>query len=294
MLSEDIRMDKSASLAFLLAMSIIASGTNQVFAADDIPLGAKTLGYTRKVIDFTPTLDDIAPNGFIDGFKLYDDMFYRRTPATKRKYYHTGGVLTIPNGSMLTTQKRSSTQGDLPYLPGAKGFYVEADFALNSNDRALFSAFWLMPKEHDLAQSDTYPGDPPGYERWMELDVDEGKFSAGTTSSVIDWQGVWDKKTGLYYRDPPDNTVPGSKITNHRSDIPLDRTVRHVFGASYDPRGVGTVRWYLDGKQIAESGNGAAPEIAKKQNFYLIIGNQHPGGSPRYELYLHRLSAWVP
>jgi hypothetical protein len=31
-----------------------------------------------------------------------------------------------------------------------------------------------MPVEHNRKMLDSYPGDPAGFERWMELDVDEG------------------------------------------------------------------------------------------------------------------------
>lgn len=282
---------RSLFLAFIFLNSpAYASGD----VKDEPPVGAKILGYFNKVIDFYPTVEDIAPNGTADGYKLYDGMFYHKKAANRWKYTFKNGALVIPNNSMLVTQKRTSKAGQLPYLSGEKGFYVEANFSLNSNDPQVFSAFWLMPWEHNLAQTDHYPGDPPGYERWMELDVDEGKFSAGTTSSVISWEGVFDIKTRRYYRDHPTNRIPGSTITNFRSKVALDRTKRHVFGASYDPLSGGIVTWYLDGKKIAQSGKGAAPEVAKLQNFYMIIGNQYEGDFPKYELYLYRLSAWTP
>src|SRR5258706_6376339 len=205
-----------------------------------VPQGAAALGYTNKVIDLVPTVDDIAP-GRTGNYALFDSMFYDPNPPDKSRYAMENGVLKIPMGKQVVTQSRIITKGTLPYLTCAIGFYMEFDVHLSDNHPDHWPAVWAMPQEHDLRQSDHYAGDPPRYERWMELDVDEGGFGPGTLSSVIDWQGIYDARNHQYWRDYPTDTVRGSVVTNRIDRGALDRTQRHTFGASYEP-GTGLVR----------------------------------------------------
>lgn len=59
----------------------------------------------------------------------------------------------------------------------------------------IIAAVWMMPVQHSgsngEALGDVYSSDPAGYERWMELDVDEGGFTVGEMGAVISWQGSW-------------------------------------------------------------------------------------------------------
>lgn len=254
-----------------------------------VPQGAAALGYNNKLIDLIPTVDDIAPNRMGD-YALFDGMFYDPNPPKKSVYSMENGILKIPLGKMVVTQSRNSTQGASPYLSGATGFYMEFDVHLSDNHPDHWPAVLAMPREHDLKQSDHYDGDPAGYERWMELDVDEGGFGPGTLSSVLDWQGTWDPRAGQYWRDYPANTVPGNVTTNFISKDYLDRTRAHTFGASYEPR-TSVVRWYLDDSPIFKA---PAPAVAAQQHFYMIAGAQTRGANVPYSMYLNRIRAYTP
>jgi hypothetical protein len=256
---------------------------------ESVPQGAAALRHTNKVIDLIPTVDDIAP-GRTGNYALFDSMFYDPNPPDKSPYSMENGVLKIPLGKQVVTQSRNSTRGTLPYLNGAIGFYIEFDVHLSDNHPDHWPAVWAMPEEHDLRQSDHYAGDPPRYERWMELDVDEGGFGPGTLSSVIDWQGIYDPRNREYWRDYPTNTVRGNVVTNRIDKGSLDRTGRHTFGASYEP-GTGLIRWYLDDRLIFTA---SAPAIAAQQHFYMIVGAQTHGGNVPYNIYLHRIRAYTP
>jgi beta-glucanase (GH16 family) len=190
------------------------------------------------------------------------------------------GALIIPLGKGIASQTRNSTAGVLPYLPGQKGFYVEFEMRLSSNSGDHWPALWLMPAEHDLAKRDHYPPDPPGYERWMELDVHEGGFNAGSLNSVISWEGIWTGQGG--YK---------SKVVNNVSDPgSLDQTVWRRYGAAYQPR-TNTVCWYVD-DQLGFVAQGAAPEVARRQSFYVIAGAQTHGKNVPYEMHLRRVRAF--
>jgi lysophospholipase L1-like esterase len=262
-----------------------------------LPRGADLLRYTNKIIDISPTTADIAPS-FTGAFSFFDSIFYDTNPPDKTPYFNAGSELGIPMGKQILSQNRSSLHGNLQYMAGINGFYVEWDVRLSGNDPDHFPAVWVMPQEHNAAQTDAYGAldpvggaDPAGYERWMELDVDEGGFGPSTTSSVIDWQGTFDNANGQYWRDFPTDTVPGNGITNKIGKGWIDRTQKHTFGASYDPRH-NVVRWYLDNVEIFKAQTGV-PTIAPFQNFYVITGAQTFGGNVPYTMYLSRIRAYT-
>ena len=259
-----------------------------------VPLGASSLGYTNKVFDISPTTADIAP-GMTGQFALFDGMFYDGAPDLSPYAKPTDG-LVIPLNKQVVGQTKVSTKGTLPYLYGGDGFYVEFQAKCSDNDPENWPALWLMPAEHDannvLGMRDIYWMDPgmdaamaAGYERWMELDVDEGGFNAGTMGSVINWRGNWNQ--GGYT-----NTT----ANNVSSTATLDRTQWHVFGASYD--GAQTVTWYLDNVQVFQvvgngSLNGPISPAAATQQFFIIMGAQSHG-THNFTQTVRRVRAYQP
>jgi hypothetical protein len=254
---------------------------------DNVPQGAAALGYNKKIIDLIPTTQDIAP-GRTGNYALFEGMFYDPTPPDKSPFSMENGVLKLPLGKSVATQSRISTQGTLPYLNGSTGFYVEFDVRLSNNHRDHWPAVWVMPQEHNIRGDDHEAGDPPGYERWMELDVDEGGFGPGTLSSVLDWQGMFDHRDGQYWRDYPANRIRGNVVTNFAAKDYLDRTKRHSFGASYHP-GSRAIQWYLDDTLIFKA---SAPAVASQHQYYMIAGAQSHGAKVPYDMFLHRIRAY--
>ncbi len=256
-----------------------------------IPPGAKALGYTMAAINEAPTAIDIAPNGTRTGkYKWFSGQWYA-TPPSNSKYTTVDGVLALFLGGDLVSTAPGDMKGDglLPLLSGRYGFYVEFEVKLSSNDPDHWPAVWLMPIEHNSRQEDSPaggqrgdPGDPMKLERWMELDIDEGGFGPGLTGTVHNWTGVYP-----HYR----NTQNGNNVVN----ATLNRTVYHIYGASYDPH-TQTVAWWLDGKKLIETRKDV-PTIAAHQNFYLIISCQSHLGvdtGDDYLMFVKAVRAFVP
>jgi hypothetical protein len=149
-----------------------------------------------------------------------------------------------------------------------------------------------MPVEHSGGSGgplrDVYPGDPDGFERWMELDVDEGGLakSGGAMCSAIAWWGRW----GLGGFK--------SKISNNwATGEALDRTKVHTFGASYDPVKRQVTSW-VDGKQKWQTpiDCSSVPTIAAQQHFYPILSvwRIDKGMHKSYSMHVSGVRAYVP
>jgi hypothetical protein len=242
-----------------------------------VPPGAAALGCTKRVIDESPTAADIAP-GKSGDYKWFSGQWYAEKAPSLDHYATRGGALALSLGGDLAGIPRDFSPGRLPLLAGADGFYVEFDVRLSDNDPDHWPAVWLMPAEHD-GQRDHYPGDPPGYERFMELDVDEGGFGPGLTGTVHSTEGVYPK--WKHVQNP-----------NNVSPLAIDRSRQHVFGASYDPsRGKAT--WWLDGKPQMSAGSPYVPAIAVRQHFYLILSAQSQGAKKPYLMFVSGIRAYT-
>jgi hypothetical protein len=170
--------------------------------------------------------------------------------------------------------------GQLPLLPGSKGFYVEFSVRLSDNDPDHWPAVWLMPVEHNGMKQDHYAGDPEGFERWMELDVDEGGFGPGLAGACHSWRGTYPRYHSLHNG-------------NNVSSVPIDRSKQHTFGASYDPIGQ-KVTWWVDGEKQMQTASPHVPAVASKQRFYLILSAQSHGKQKPYLMFVSGVRAFVP
>ena len=244
----------------------------------DIPPGAAAFGYTKCVIDERPRVEDIAP-GDKGKYKWFSRGWWHKQVSLDH-YIMEEGVLAIKLEGELVSTPRDFSKGLLPVLPGKDGFYVEFEARLSDNDPDHWPALWLMPVEHNMRKEDHYPGDPEGFQRWMELDVDEGGFGPGMCGTVHNWWGIYPNYQHL---QNPNNIVP----------TPLDRTMWHTFGVSFDPITL-TVCWWLDGELQMTATAPYVPEVGRRQNFYLIISAQSHGAGKDYRLLVRRVRAFVP
>ena len=277
------------------ASSVVRLDSLAVTAAS-IPPGARQLGYTKCVYDERPQFANIAP-GKTGNYKWFRGSCWSTVIAPASNYTDTDGILTLLQKGDGKTPSLAGAPHDFnggvfPRLAGDKGFYIEFEVKLSANDPDHWPAVWMMPEEHNGGNGqplqDVYPGDPPGYERWMELDVDEGGFRPGPMGSVISWQGIW--SSGY-------QNVTCNSWSSPKSSAALDRTQWHTFGASYDPQ-YSRVTWWLDGVKYFTADNsviaGCVPEIAKQQHFYPIIGAQTHGAQKPYSMYVRRVRAYAP
>jgi hypothetical protein len=262
-----------------------------------VPPGAAALGYTNQVINEHPTAADIAPSNAQNGnYKWFNGPVWGSQPSMSL-YSTTNGDLTInydaktSHGGCLIGTPRDLSQGALPLLDGAKGFYIEFETRLSDNDPHHWPVVWVMPLEHcggnGHAARDFYAGDSAGYERWMELDVDEGglaKSAGAAMTSAISWTGIFNQ--GGYTAVTANNWSTGEA---------LDRTQVHTFGASYDPVTRQVTSW-IDGVEQWQTpvNSSSVPAIAAQQLFYPILSAQHHGADLPYSMYVSGVRAYVP
>jgi hypothetical protein len=216
--------------------------------------------------------------GRADGRKYYPGLYFTKVKDRGLYEQATDGIV-MQRGGALATVKMNSYPGQFPLLSGKRPFYIEAQVALSSNDRDNFPAVWLMPIEHNLRMEDVYEGDPKSFERWFELDIDEGGFGPGGHHTAISWTGIHPNYQKIQ------NPNPTSKV-------PLDRTQPNVFGVSYSPEDL-TVRWWLNGQQVLQASHPYVPEIARRQNFYLIVSAQSHKNISQYQMKLMGVRAFV-
>lgn len=280
------------------AFNVIQNGNNLDLVYTPLPAGAAALGYTKCVINEHPTAADIAPNNANYGnYKWFNGTWWSSTRPLMTQYSTVNGDLamsydaTVDRGTALIGTPRNLSTGALPLLSGSQGFYIEFDARLSDNDPTHWPALWVMPQEHSGGSGnpihDIYPGDPAGYERWMELDVDEGGLSQskGAMCSVISW-------TGIYSSGYTSNTS-----NNWSTGIALDRTIKHTFGASYDPVNRQVTSWIDGVKRWQTPVNcSSVPTIAAQQHFYPILSLWRTDTTPHksYTMYVSGVRAYVP
>lgn len=243
-----------------------------------MPAGAAQVGALQLVIQDCPKLADVDFTGKADGRKYYSGLYFTK-PRPSSLYEQAADGLILKKGGVVATVKMTSHPGYYPLLSGSQPFYIEAQASTSSNDPDNFPAIWLMPIEHNLRLEDVYPPDPKGFERWLELDIDEGGFGPGGHHTAISWSGKWPNYQKL--QNP-----------NATSTVPLDRTQPNVFGVSYDPATL-TVRWWMNGQQVLEAGPPYVPEIARRQNFYLIVSAQSHRNISDYQMKFMGVRAYV-
>jgi len=268
----------------LAVTALLLSGCSvfQCAAEHPVPPGAAELGYTKCILNERPAVADIAP-GKSGDFKWFSGQWYVAKAPSLDHYTMVNGELALRLDGDLVSAPRDlslASSGRLPGLPGDKGFYVEFDVRLSDNDPDHWPAVWLMPWEHNGHQEDHYAEDPKGFERFMELDVDEGGFGPGLTGTVHSSAGVW---PNYQHVQNPNNVCKEA----------IDRSKKHTFGASYNPANK-TATWWLDGVKQMSATSPYVPDIAAKQRFYLIVSAQSHEKKTDYLMFVSGLRAYVP
>ena len=242
-----------------------------------VPAGAIEIGATQPFFQDCPQLKDLDFTG-ADGKKYYNGVWYGK-PKDRSFYEYADDGIIIKVGAEVATVKLNSYRGFFPFLKGDRPFYIEAQVTVSSNDMDNFPAIWLMPIEHNFRLDDVYPPDPKGFERWFELDIDEGGFGPGGHNTAISWVGKWPD----YVKTQ--NANPSSKDS-------LDRRLPNVYGVSYSPETL-SVRWWLNGKKVLEATRPYVSDIARKQRFYLIISAQSHHNISNYQMKFMGVRAFV-
>ena len=271
---------------FLLASAaFLATAASAETHVNWIPAGAAAAGCTKCVINERPHVRDISPDR-TGKYKWYSGQWYVKNPPGPGYYRMENGALRLEAradgtfGDLNSAPKDWPDEGLLPFLPAKDGFYVEFDCQLDTNDPDHFAAVWMNPADKRAGHKVVRPGDLPGYERWMELDVDEAGFGPGWTCTVHNWYGIWPDY--LHIQNP-----------GNVSKKPLDRTKRHRFGASYSPR-TRTVAWWMDDELLLTAGEPYVPASAEDLRYFLIFGAQMHKKNVPYNMYVYAVRAFVP
>jgi hypothetical protein len=347
--------------------------------APPIPTGAALLGYKTNIYTVLPVLADISvgttgisrlysgygPLGYVPAITAYSTA----SNGQLQLQYPSGGPLAA--SSIVTTQNAVNSQllpknlGQLPYLLGGQGFYIEFAYTVSSNNANVFFSPYIEPQEKNTTQNDHVPGTLAGLEYWLEFDVNEsghgtdfgggnkgavhygGGWGAGTGGNTtlnaslsglssgaaltINAGGapgggnVWPIDSGTYTAVTStaqsisvtftngsatatlNTTITGSptavltvrtfnKVVSFTSATPVDYTVEHIFGFSYDPVGV-NVNWFMDGVSVSGVVSLASFGINPGVNawhYFPIIACQSHDGVTGYTTNLRYFSAWAP
>ena len=266
------------------------------------PTPAQDLGFTQCVIDSSPTLASVSLDGITGPAEWYNGHQWQPVKPSAALYSNAAnGQLLVSLGASMATVDNNMQPGIWPLLSGAKGFYVEFSIAHSNLNSDHWSGVWVMPREHNLALEDTYPDidATPNYERWMELDVDESGFTplplpgqsppplkTGAKGVVLAWEGV-------YTAGAPQNGYTNQQSTPYWYGPTLDRTKLITFAATFEPDLL-RVTWYVNGVWQYEALPPSVPEIALRQNFYLIVTANSHGANVPYGVRVARVRAFVP
>ena len=267
-------------MRYVFALTLFASGLAHGLSCTNLPVGAEALGYTTQLFYDQPQLSEVSATGTDSTSKWYPGSFAYPIAENLINRGHLRTVnseLAIGLGGGINSETHSSTAGALPFLSGARGFYVEFAMRLSSNDPDHFGALYLETAEHDLDKDDHLSTDPAGFERWTEIDVVETGYGPGSLASVINWAG----------------TFP---LYNHRTfnsyghETALDFTKEHRYGVSYDPA-TNVLQWYID--DVPTWKTSPPNSVIKDFHYYVVMAAESHGAYEPYQMYVRYVAAYT-
>lgn len=265
---------------FVLMLMLLFNGLAHGVACTNLPLGATALGYTTQVFYDQPTLAEVSTTDTDSTSKWYPGSFYSPVApnlASREFLSMQGSELAIGLGGGVTSETHASKAGAMPFLSGAKGFYVEFAMRLSSNDPDHFIGLYLQTVEHDLAKDDHLSTDPAGFERWTEIDVSEAGYGAGSLATVINWTGTYPHYSS-------------QTLNSYGHDAALDWTVEHRYGVSWNPA-TNTLQWYIDDvptwKEVMTN------SVIKNFHYYLVMEAGSHGSHVPYDMLVRYVTAYT-
>jgi hypothetical protein len=258
-----------------------AAGAQQADTAclrPPIPAEAQAAGLTREAFALCPRQRDIGFAG--EPTKaLFNGVWYQRDPPAPALYADAPDGLALSLGGWLASASRQMNPGRLPLLSGSEPFFLEVEVSLSDNDRDHWPAVWMLPVEHNARQDDRLPGDPPKFERWLEIDIDEGGFGNGAKGTILAWEGVWP-----HYR----NWQPPPILDN----AALDRTRPNKFAVLYQPDKREFSFWLNDRRHTVVHDE-TTPNVMSRRHYYLILCAQSHGQQVPYSMIVESMRAYV-
>lgn len=264
----------------LTSLAVFASGLAFGQSCPSVPVGASALGYNTQVFYDAPTLAEVSTTDTDTTSKWYPGSYGYPVSANlegRAKESTVSNELAISLGSGVSSETHTSTQGALPFLSGANGFYIEFAMHLSSNDADHFVGLYLETVEHNLKKSDHLSTDPAGFERWTEMDVSETGYGPGSMATLINWTGTYPLYTSHTFN-------------SYGHDAALDFTVEHRYGMSYDPA-TNTLQWYIDDVPTWKTTTADATTL-KAFHYYAVMEASSHGANHPYQMFIHYVRAY--
>jgi hypothetical protein len=267
-------------MRYIFALTMFAGAWAHGASCNNLPKGAEALGYNTQLFYDQPQLSEVSTSDADSTSKWYPGSFSHlaaQNLATREHLSTAGSQLAISLGGGVSSETYKSKVGALPFLNGSQGFYVEFGMRLSSNDPDHFSGLYLDTVEHNLAKDDHFSTDPDGFERWTEMDVSETGFDAGNLDTFINWTGKWPLYTRWIFN-------------SYGHDAPVDFTVEHRYGLSYDP-GANVLQWYID--DVPTWKTVATESVIKNFHYYLVMEASSHGANKPYQMFISYVTAYT-
>lgn len=217
----------------------------------------------------------------MDAVSFYPGLWY--LPAGDTKFVSNGqmdsGSIVVRQGQTWSSVDRKFRSGAFPKISGKDSFAVEVCYRVTAWSKDFWPAIWMLPIEHNHARQAHWPNDPERFERWLEIDIDEGGFGLGMAGTAHNWAGDWPKIYAFHNE-------------NNISPVALDRTRNQCFGVYYDVSRL-SVDWFLNGARSHGTGDDFIHPVARLQNFFLIFSNQqHQAIALGYKMIISKVAAY--
>lgn len=252
----------------LISAPPVAQATRDKLSSSEIPPQAAAVGYTVHTFssNFRASEVDLAGT-FKSAFKWYPWKFFGKMTNLTSISANSDGSITLlgdatgPNGQLATASPASGTPGFVGMAFGAGG-YFEAVLKFNpqdiiKNDFRGWPSWWSMAIEH-MANLDTaqWPGQPKGYEHFIEVDFFEYDLSGYVKSGKLNYfGGTMHDWFGLYGKGYNRLSLPYSTIVR-KVPVNTDFTQYHRYGFLWVPATAianGFAEYYFDGQKVGEA-----------------------------------------
>ncbi|QIP05542.1 hypothetical protein [Bradyrhizobium symbiodeficiens] len=250
--------------AFLGLLFLSAGFVHAEEALPDVPPQAAAVGYKVRTFAaaFTAQEVDVA-NTVRQGFKWYPYRFFGSVPKLDSLVLNQDGSITLlgdvtgPNGEIASAVDVRGPEKFRGTAFGGGG-YFEATFRFDPRDvvRTEFRgwpSWWGMAIEH-MAKLDTrqWPGQPEGYERFIEADFFEYDLSDYVKSGRLNYYGG--ALRDWFGREEKLEPMPAwSRLFIREVPADTDFTQYHRYGFLWVPAtsaSVGYAEYYFDGRRI--------------------------------------------
>ena len=261
----------------LLAVTLFASCINTrhsaPVAAGLAPGQASTVGYSVNTFHSTFSNDVDVGNAKPSGIHWFVDRWFG-AKATHGDHlgFPSGGGITLNDGgdaANYTIGSAAQSRSAASHWGGSAfggGGYFEAVIQFDTTPVTApgaegFPAWWLEPIEHMAdPKADIWPGQPPGYENFTEVDIFEynqwKQHGANVYSGAVhNWYGIYKQTCPQFCRVSNINNL--SRFNNYLIQVPAntDYGQPHKYAVLWVPAtnsAPGYLQYFFDDKPVSD------------------------------------------